>query len=71
MFIKLEKMVHQISVLKRNIHEIKNLEKQISLNTLEKRKKFNKNGKNGDHYQKTQSTYFKIYGDVTVGVEEG
>ena len=43
-------MVHLISVLKRNIHEIKNLEKQISLNKLEKRKKLNKIGKNGDHY---------------------
>ena len=40
MFIKLEKMTLNLKVLKRNIHKIKNIEKQISLNKPEKRKKF-------------------------------
>ena len=35
-----------LKVLKRNIHNIKNIEKQISLNKPEKRKTFEQNGNN-------------------------
>ena len=41
MFIKLENSSLSLKVLKRNIHKIKNTEKQISLNEPEKQNKKN------------------------------
>ena len=49
-----------LRVLKRNIHKIKNIEIQRSLNKPEKRKNF----------EETR-TYFEIYRGATVGVGEG
>ena len=57
-----------LKVLKRNIHKIKNIEKQISLSKPEKQKILNKNG---NHCYKTHGMYFEIYGGATVGVGEG
>lgn len=46
------------------VYETKNIEKQISTNKPEKRKKINKNE---SQQQKTNITFFEIYVDATVG----
>ena len=46
------------------VYETKNIEKQISINKPEKRKKINKNE---SQEQKTNITFFEIYVDATVG----
>ena len=65
---KLEKMDHQTSNFKRNIHKIKIIEKQISLSKSKIKTFLNKNG---NHCQKTHSTYFEIYRGATVGWGKG
>ena len=57
-----------LKVLKRNIHKIKNIEKQISLDKSGKRRILSKNG---NHCSKTLRIFFEIYKGATAGWDRG